>query len=53
MDAQVLRERIDALAADMREYLYRVAAQVPFEHAQWAQERGAALIAALQALDKE
>lgn len=43
------RERRTALAADFQEYLYRIAAQVPFDHAEWAQQRGAALLAALRA----
>lgn len=43
------RERRAALAADFAEYLYRVASQVPLEHAAWAQARGAALLAALKA----
>jgi len=44
------RERRIALAAAFQEYLYRVASQVPFEHAGWANERGAALLAALRDL---
>lgn len=43
------RERRTSLAADFAEYLYRTAAQVPFEHAAWASERGAALLEALKA----
>lgn len=43
------RERRYSLAADLQEYMYRVSSQVPFEHAQWASERGAALLAALRA----
>lgn len=38
----------DSLAEDFREYLYRVASQVPLEHAEWAQQRGAALLAVLK-----
>lgn len=37
------------LAEDFREYLYRVASQVPMEHAKWARERGEALLSALKA----
>ena len=33
-----------ALATDLREFIYRCASQVPFEHAQWANERGEALL---------
>lgn len=36
------------LATDFQEYLYRVSSQVPFEHAQWAKERGDALLAELK-----
>jgi hypothetical protein len=36
--------RDTGLAADFSEFLYRVASQVPFEHATWANERGAALL---------
>jgi len=43
------RERRRALAADFGEYLYRTASQVPMEHAEWAQQRGAALLDALKA----
>ena len=43
------RERRYALATDFREYLYRVASQVPFEHAEWANELVSALLAALRA----
>ena len=47
--ADAERDRRRALAVDFREYLYRVSSQVPFEHAQWAHERGEALLAALRA----
>ncbi len=43
------RERRRSLAADFGEYLYRTASQVPFEHAEWARKRGAALLAKLTA----
>ena len=43
-----LRIQLQALAEDFREYLYRVASQVPFEHQEWANQRGAALLAALK-----
>lgn len=46
---QAERERRMALAEDLHEYLHRVSSQVPMEHAAWAQERGAALLAALRA----
>jgi len=39
-----------SLASDFSEFLYRVASQVPFEHASWAQERGGALLAAIKRL---
>lgn len=42
------RERRHALAADFSEYLYRVQSQVPFDHAEWARQRGEALLAALK-----
>jgi hypothetical protein len=42
------REMRLAIATDLQEYLYRVASQVPFEHAEWARERGEALLAALR-----
>lgn len=45
---RVERARIEALAADFQEYLYRTASQVPFEHSGWAAERGSALLAALK-----
>lgn len=48
-DVSAERGRCTALAADFQEYLYRIAAQVPFDHAEWAQQRGAALLAALRA----
>jgi hypothetical protein len=36
------------LIADFQEFLYRAASQVPFEHANWANERGTALMAQLK-----
>lgn len=42
------RQRRVLIAEPMREYLYRVSSQVPFEHAEWAQQRGRALLAALR-----
>jgi hypothetical protein len=41
---------IAAIATDLQEYLYRVSSQVPFEHAQWANERGAALLGQIKNL---
>ena len=47
--AKLLAQR-QSLAEDFREYLYRVASQVPFEHQEWANQRGAPLLAALKGL---
>lgn len=41
------------LVSDLREYLYRVSGQLPFEAAQWANERGAALLDAVRAIATE
>jgi hypothetical protein len=38
------------IVSDFQEFLYRVASQVPFEQAPWANERGAALMAQLKQL---
>ena len=43
-----LRTQRQSLGEDFREYLYRIASQVPFEHQEWANQRGAALLAALK-----
>ena len=42
----------NTLAADLQEFIYRCASQVPFEHAAWANERGSALLAAVKLLDR-
>lgn len=41
------------LTLAFHEYLYRVSSQVPFEHAQWAQERGSALLEQLKVLAQQ
>ena len=41
------------LVADFREFMYRAASQVPFEHAAWANERGEALLKQLQQLSEQ
>jgi hypothetical protein len=38
-----------ALVSDFHEFIYRVVAQVPFEQAEWANQKAQALMSALKA----
>lgn len=45
-DAGCLRSILDGLRGPLREYVYRTQAHAPFEHAEWVNQMGAALIQA-------
>lgn len=40
----------NTIVSDFAEFMYRVASQVPFEHAEWAQSKGAAILEQLKLL---
>ena len=42
-----------ALIADFQEFIYRTVSQVPFEHAEWANQKGQALMAALKSVSND
>lgn len=47
-----MKQALMALVSDISEYHYRVSSQVPFEQAEWANQKSAAILEALQSIIK-
>ena len=47
-----MKQSLMALVSDISEYHYRVSSQVPFEQAEWANKKSAAILEALQSIIK-
>lgn len=48
-----MKQALMALVSDFAEYHYRVSSQVPFEQAEWANQKSAAILEALNHITKD